>query len=261
MYDPYLDALMHGEIIPSKKTGLIQKKEKSKFDLSIEKHINKYIDSLNLEVEYGRNSLVSPAMKRAQLREELKSALIMPELEKFLSEAFNAILTSHHHYLSPEMCKQMENEFLGIEEEIEKINFNELPEENYQTLFKISDAVMDGILTIAIEKYKEQEYPLSLAIFTLLTSLNAGNYDYWYRLGITAQKCENYQLALKAYEIALDISPDLIGALLFSSECYIRLDQKDTAKQYFIKAKEIASSTQELDEMWKSLISKIEEVL
>lgn len=260
MYDPYLDALMHGEIIPSKKVAAIPKQEKSKFDLSIENHINKYIDSLNLEIEYGRNPLTSPAMKRAQLREELKAALKMPEFEKFLSEAFNALLTNHHHYLQPEICNQMGQEFHGIEEEIEKIDFNEPPDENYQTLFKISDAVMDGILTIAKAKYNEQEYALSLAIFTLLTSLNAGNYDYWYRLGITAQKCENYPLALKAYDIALEMSPDLIGALLFSCECHIRLDQKDAAKQRFIKAKEIASN-QELDEMWKSLMSKVERAL
>lgn len=260
MPDPYLDALMHGEISPNKKTSAISPKEKSSLDLSIENHINKYIDSLNLEDEYGRNPFTSPAMKRAQLREELKAALKMPEFEKFISEAFKVLLTNHHYYLEPEICNQMEQEFLGIDEEIGNMDLDELPKENYQSLFKISDEVMDGILTIALAKYDEQDYESCLAIFSLLSGLNAENNEYWYRLGISAQKCENYPLALNAYTVALETTPDLLGALLFSCECNIRLNEKDAAKQYLIKAKEITSN-QELDEMWTSLMSKLEKAL
>lgn len=258
MYDPYLDALLHGNTAPHKKPAADSKK--NKFDRSIEEQIDKYIDSLDLESEGARNPLINPAMKRARLREELKAEMQMPELEKFIPEAFTAILTDDRQYLSPELCSELENELLGIDEEIEKLDLDNLPEENLQSIFKITDDAMEGILTIAIEKYKEEAYQTSLAIFNLLASLNPGNSDYWYRLGIAAQKCENYPLALKAYGIALEMAPDLIGALVLSCECHYLLGQKDEAKQILLKVKGMRSDS-EPSETRNHLISKLEQVL
>lgn len=261
MHDPYLHALFHGEIArKNKKITPQAQPEKNKFDQAIENHIDQYIDSLNLELKFHDNPLINPETKKAQLRDELKSSFVMPEFEKLLSEAFNVLLASHYNYLSPEQCRQMEQEFLEMNQEIEKIDLNEADENNFQTLFKISDGVMDGILTMGIVKYQEQEYPCALAIFTLLTCFNPENEDYWYRLGISAQKSEDYQLALKAYDTVLETSPELLGALIFSAECHLRLNQKESAQHYFIKAKEVAS-TQKLEEIWKVLLSKIEEAI
>lgn len=260
MHDPHLYDLLHGETKARESKTDSSTQKKNKFDLAIENYIDQYIDSLNFEREIHDNPLTTPQAKKTQIRNELNYSLQMPDLENFLNEAFKELFTHHHNYLPPELCRKMEQEFLRIDEKMDKIDVNEVSEKNFQTLFKISHAVMDGILTVGIAKYQEEEYASCLAIFTLLTSLNPGNEDYWYRLGIAAQKCEDYPLALKAYENTLEISPDLLGAHVFSAECHFHLNQKESAQQSFIKAKEIAE-TQEIEEVWKVLMSKLGEVL
>ena len=80
---------------------------------------------------------------------------------------------------------------------------------------------MDTLSTVALAKYDETAYAESLSIYNLLSTLAPDNFDHWFRVGITAQKCENYDLALKAYGITTYFVPERLESRIFSSECYL----------------------------------------
>ncbi len=262
MPDPYLEAMMHGDFTPKDKKSdeVTPPPAKDSFDIAIEKQIDAYIDSLNLEEEFGKSTLISPEMKKKQIREEMKANLKMPEIEGYITAAFKALRSEGEHYLGAELYKEMIDEFDVIIPKLEVMDLSQPVEENFQTLLNISDEVMTGIFGMAIEKYKEGDYSTSLSIFTLLTTLDSGNSEYWYRLGIASQRFENYDMALKAYETSIELEPDLMEAYLFASECCLHKGDLEGAKVFFKKGKELADA-QELDEVWSTLIKEIASVL
>lgn len=257
MPDPDLEARMHGEFAKKK---VIETTTKDKFDLAIEKEIDKYINSLDLERESKDTPLASPSMRRAQIKEQMTADLQMPELENHVSSAISTLLSKGAHYLSPELYQRMESELVGIQNHFDSLELeNSSLNKKFQDLLEISDPVMEGCFQIAIEKYREREFPESLSLFSFLTILNPGNVEYLYRLGITAQKNENYKFALRAFEATLELNPELLGALLFASECHFQLNDREMAVQYLKKAKDIAV-TQPLDDVWAKLITDLEKL-
>ncbi|MBA3238978.1 MAG: tetratricopeptide repeat protein [Parachlamydiaceae bacterium] len=257
MPDPYLEAMMHGDF--AKKKGA-EIRPKDKFDVAIEKEIDKYIDSLELERNVENNKLASPAMRRAQIKAQMKADLQMPEVESFITSAISILLSEGAHYLLPEQYNEMEKELKGIKDHLDSLDLGSSDVNiKFQNLVKISDSVMNCFFHISVEKFKEKEFPASLSLFSFLTILDPGNIEYLYRLGIAAQNNKNYELALKAYEASLEINHELLGALLFASECYFRLKERELAITYLKKAKNLAE-TQPLNDIWEKLIYDLEKL-
>lgn len=257
MPDPYLYAMMHG-----RKSAVPPAKIKDSFELEIEKNINEYIESLHIDEEYAQNLYVTPEMKKAQIRTEIETSMKVSELENYIAEAFKILIVEGRDYLENEPFLEMEEQIKSIGA---KLDADQSSTETFQSSLKISNSVMTSILRIAVAKYEATDYPKSLSILILLSVLNSRNPDYWYRLGVVAQKCENYELALQALNNALDLRPDLFEAYLFASECYLFMNQTESAKIYFEKGKELVlANLYEEDaheEMWGELISELEMVL
>jgi tetratricopeptide (TPR) repeat protein len=230
---------------------------KDKFEIAIENQINAYIDSLDLN---QNNQLLPPEVQRAKIMEELKEATSYTELSTYLIESLNLLRSQGQEYLDKEKFEELENVLSEIPKIIDQVDLNKELTESYQEILKFNDSVMESILKIAIAKFDEEKYADMIALCTLLTTLSPNNYDYWFKLGIAAQKAQNYNLALRAYEAANDIHPDLIGAKLFSVECHIMEGHPEIAKKALEDATKIAETT-EVEEGWRKLLTEVKTIV
>lgn len=258
MTDPYLEAMMHGKFIKGK-SHPSSPPHKSPCLVAAEKEIIKHIESLDLDTLYAHNRLVSASMKKAQLKEEMTRNILFDDLTSQLSLAFNALLTLGKQTMNPDIYRQWEEKLYSIPELYDQISPDH-PIEPPQTLLHISDEMMDAALKLAQDKYEEENYPVSMSLFTLLTAFAPGTEEYWFRLGIAAQKSGQYSIALNAYHAACEINPQLVGAKLFSIECLLRENQRDEAMKLFF---EIKSSTDRhpLEPIWQDFLNQVESAL
>jgi len=254
--DLYLQAMIHGEFASTKKS-----KEapvvKDRFELAIEESAKAYADSIMAEEDFSQNQLISPQMRRAQLIEEIKEAMKLTELGQHIETAANVLIDEGRQYLQKEAHEALLEDFSKIESALEKFDLN--TDKNFKEILGIRDASVSAILRVAIAKFVESEYAPSISLFALLTTLVSENADYWYRLGIAAQRSENLDLALRAYDVAVTLDATLIGARLFAAECHLILGAHDEAEVNYKEARKILETYP--DEQWAKLVSSIESLV
>lgn len=259
MDDPhYLRAMMHGEIHGKKKQPEKKNAPKSRLDEELDKEIDAYVDSIELEED--PKALQSSKAKRESLRQEIKEAVKLPELSKLLETAIGIIFSEGAKYLSPEENDKLLSNFSQASTRFASMHLSDATDKNLQELVEISDDSMNSMVTIAIAKFKEERFADCLALFSLLSILNPAYSEYWFRMGIAAQKCENYDLASKAYEAASQLDPKLIGSRLFAAECFVERGLTDQAKAEIAAAKKIAEENK-VDQMWLDLLPAIESTI
>lgn len=255
--DPLLAAMMHGEI-PYKK-GESPKVEtvKTPLQIEMEQEIDAYVDKMEFEEEIIRNGLVPIKVKREKLKLEMKEAAKLPKLAQQIDTAIALLLTEGRRYLSKEAFQRLESDFTTIFTHLRDIKLENVSAEDLQHLAGISDDTMQSIVEFAQATFAEQRYPDCLSLFSLLSILNPGNAEYWFRMGIAAQRCEDFELSCRSYGAASEIDPNHIGARVLAAECYARAKLLDEAKAELAAAKEIAAKG-DVDEMWLDLLPVIE---
>lgn len=235
------------------------KKNKSKhLDEKLEKEIDAYIDSL--EIEENPNDLLGPKAKREKIRHEIKESVRPAELSHLLESAMEILISEGDRYLSLHENEKLLLDFTNATQYFTAIQPTDSQDKPLQEIIQISNDSMQSIVSIALAKYNETHYADSLALFSLLSILNPANQEYWFRLGIAAQECESYPLAIRAYNAALQLDSQMIGPRLFSAECLIALKHFDEAKQQINTAKKIAKETK-VDHMWLEMIPSIERMI
>lgn len=253
MPDPYLEAMMRGEFSDKKRV----KKEvvKDKFEIALENQIDEYVDSLELDSNQ-ENNLLSPAAQKARLKQELKEGAKLTELDSFLSSSARVLVTEGKKYLEAKDFEDLENALRKIPEIADGMDLNKERTESFQKIFNISDKMMESILKVAREKFEEEKYEDTLSIFALLSTLAPENADYWLQLGVAAQRFQNFDLALRAYAVLTEPSPELMQAKLLSTQCFLEKGDLEGAKASLGEAKKIAE-TVEIDAFWRDLLKEI----
>jgi len=261
MPDPYLEAMMRGDY-PRKteQTPAIKSRLKDKYELAIEKKIHAYIDTLNLESRYLQNRLLHPSTERAKLFMEMKEEIALVKLETYISTAIEVLVLHGQEFLDDSSSKRVEKELSAIPEILEQLDLGNASDERIQNTLKISNSTLDSILQVAIGYFQAKEFEKSLSILAFLCVLAPQISDYWFRMGMAAQRAHNYDLAIKAYAVAGSLNSELIEAKLFSIECLLSLDQMEKALTAMAEAKEL-SATFEIDAEWHELLQQIEVVL
>ncbi|MBS0654334.1 MAG: hypothetical protein JSR46_01025 [Verrucomicrobia bacterium] len=241
------------------------KKEKSaaskdKFEQETERMIETYVDTLELEDDPAQNHLLNIKMRKERLKQEMREALKLPELSKQIESAIGLLLTEGARYLTREANQTLQSDLSHAAAQLEGIEREKTSSMNLQAITKISDASMKAITDMAIAKFTEERFQDCLCLFSFLTILDPGYSEYWLRLGIAAQQCENYEMASRAYAAALELDPGSISAHLFAAECFVKCVLLDKAKAELAAAKKIAESST-VDQTWLDLLSSIENMV
>ncbi|MBA3237112.1 MAG: hypothetical protein H0T62_02025 [Parachlamydiaceae bacterium] len=261
MVDIYLQLMMHGEL--NKREGKASSKpaiKKSKFEISQEKLIDDYIDTFSLVECAPKNALIPDSIRRVKIKEDLKNSVNFLNIDMDLNESFEILTNDGLLYLEKEESQEMITQILGIPLYIDQVDFNKPLKESLSTFLHISDSVMLSIFKIGIAKYNEMAYEASFSIFFLLSSLDHANEEGWYRLGIVAVHLEKINLALQAFAYAIYLNADLLGARLFSAQCYIKLGEVESAKAEITEVKNIIGRSSP-EPIWIELLTNIEEQL
>lgn len=258
--DPYLSALMHGEV-SSKKSIEKPKQAKNRFEIQIEKEIDAYLDTLEDEEKDSlQNQLVPPAMKRARLRTKLREEAQLSELSGFITTAIKILTSKGKNYLDADQAELLQHDLDQAESYLDEIDLNLSTDKNLRELLHISDGTVESIFKIAQEYYNASSFPESLALFIFLATLIPENADYWYRSGILAQQRNHFDLAIRLHQAALTLDPSLIGPRIFSIDCYLNSGKQQEAEAVYKEAKSICE-TSPVEDFWKDLLSKQEAIL
>lgn len=247
MPDPKLQEMLH-----PKRAVVVDR-----YEQAISEQIEKFL-SVYSDLEEGLSSkLVSKEMRRARLSQELKQELKFEELGQHLNRAVEILLDEGRKYF-PEGYDQMERDFENGYQKLLELDLNQkINTSDLQDLLQFSPATLSSIVNCAKEKFKEEQYENCLSIFILLTTLDEMNPEYWFRVGIAAQYCENVTLALKVFGVAKYLDPEMIGPRVLSADCYLQLDQRDNAQKEYIEAKKIIEET-DVELFWQEYFDVFE---
>lgn len=255
--DPYLKALMEGQL---NKKPVKPNKDADKFDLAAENEIEKYLKTVNFDENPQNLQLVTPAMKRAKLKEELKDKAHLNELRSYFATALQTIQNESKQILSSEENERLLTDLNSIVEKLNQIQLETSPDDQIDTLLSISDLSCNALIKLGATKYAENNLSSSLAIFVLLASFYPYDAEYWFRIGMIAQEMENFDLAFRAYENASNCDPDFIGPSLFAAQCHLTQKNIDKAREKYLEAKQIAERI-EIPEEWKDVLNRTGEAL
>lgn len=255
MRDPYLEAMMRGEVAARGTTPVPKKGEKNRFEIAIDKNIDQILNYFSFDGAPGRIELNSPLMKRKKAEAELREAFKNSQLDPFIETAVPTLIDEGKQYLESAVYQEMVADITDATERLDQLDLEETPDD-LNAILNFSAETIAAIFKIALAKFEEERYFTSLALFVLLTLLQLEDYDYWYRTGIIAQLCQNYNLAIQAYRNATACYPKSIGARLFAAECYLALNQQQEAVLEYEEAKKI-SEIMALEENWREILNSI----
>jgi len=188
--------------------------------------------------------------KRAEYRELI-------ELVPFKQKITLAIETIQREMTSLLPPDEFESVLSEIAEAAELLQTN--PETKGSNL-GLSRSSLDKLFAFARHVQKAGKQTESIALFTLLTTLDASWYRHWFYLGVSLQEHGQFQEAITAYEMAMKIAEEDPFAHLYSAECAVEVKDMHQASLHFIRGKEIARNlpnNPDLDRLLTELESKI----
>lgn len=261
MPDLHLQALIQGQIKNRSSEITHAKKAKDKFEIETERQIEEYIKTLSFEEDDPSIiHVITPAMQRAKIKEELKEEVKLKELSSHIASAFKIITTEGHRYLDAAHIAALNDDFAQAENALDEMDLNSPPRENFQMAMHFTESTIESIFTIAIAKFDEAQYSSSLSLFILLSTLIPENADYWCRAGILALECQNYELAIRLFSATTALDPSLIVPWIFSADCYLKLNLPREAEAAYAEAIKI-SETSQIDPFLEETLSQLKSVL
>lgn len=234
-------------------------KVKSDLDKKIDREIEAYLDFFSKDMPV-QNSLISPTMQRNKLKCEIEEEMKLRDYTPYIEGAFKCLLFESKKYLDEDHFNHLQASILRLPSIIEKLDLSKERKGNFLEDLMISEDTLASINLIATNKFNENNFADSLSLFILLSMIVPSIEDYWFRAGIAAHQCENFNLAVKLYASANEVNPNLIGARLFASECYFRNGAKEEAKLEFEEARKIKESNG-LDSDWSELFNELDKLL
>lgn len=249
---------LHGEFNKKEDSASLQiAPKKDKFEITEDKLLDDFIDKFSLLETSQQNKLIPESIKREKLKEELKNSVKCLDFDISLGPAFETLLKSRLFYIEEDLYEQMLSQLSNISDYVDQIDFTQPVEESFYNLFHISKSTMQTIFEIGLAKYNEEEFDASLSIFYLLSILDRDNADYWYRLGVVSLEIEKLAQALQAFAFTIYLNPNLMGARIFSAQCYIKLKEIEDAKAELAEIKKNSAKISS-EPIWRELIANIE---
>lgn len=259
MVDIYLKTMMQGELDKPKSLAAAQKKQKiDKFDAAYNELFDHFVDSTSSDLP--QETLIPNSIQREKRKKDLMDNTQCLNLEISLKPAIDFLTNKKEcqYDFSQEEYDLLLLQFSKISFYLKKIDFTQIHRESLYSLLHLTESTMQAIFRVAIAKYNEEEFETSFNLFSLLATLDQENEDYWYRLGIAAIQIGKLELALQSLAFTLYLNQKMLGARLFSAECYLRLDQLNDAKAELEEAKKIVEDIPQ-EQIWLDLLVNIEE--
>lgn len=114
-----------------------------------------------------------------------------------------------------------------------------------------SDAVMDIFYDKACGLYKNSLFSDSADAFFFLVTLNPYNQDYWLGYGSSTQRCEDYDRAIGAYEMAAICQLENPIPYFHMAKCLFAIHERESALQAIELSLEYAEGLDEFGDLYQ----------
>lgn len=253
--DPLFEAQLKGEFNQIKKKAI----ELDPFEKILNDHIENYLNSLpHEEVNPAELQFNSPRIKHLKIKQELINDSKITDIDQQIKIAIDVINSEGAALLEKEEYEQLISDLTKAEMFVQ--NPQLIAENTIQNLIGIDEKSMRALWKMALILFDKQSFENSTGLSTLLAVLSPVNGDYWYRTALAAQQANQMEYALQAYETAYALSPELIGAKIFTVNCLISLKRKTEAKDAFKEASELVKEN-ELNEQWEEILTGLESLI
>lgn len=260
MLDPMLFDLMNGRGPKNlnSKGKADSPDKKSDSDIDFDEIVKDEVDRL-LAMEDSSNQLLPLEARRAKIEQEIRAGANSTESQKSMTLADRIMRNEGLNYLEKTEHDALLGKLDELSQKVHDLDIKEVTEDQLTAALAIPEKEQALILKIAIEKYKQGLFEDSLALLTYLTTVAADDPDYWYRLGLVAQKTGKIPLAVDALNNVTDLSPEFVGAHLYLAECYLSQKMNDEAHSEFNTARSILESSGKED--WHEQLNELESLL
>jgi len=229
-----------------------------KFELAEDKLFDYLIDKGGLLDDPSSSLLLPASQRRAKLKKEMHEAAEQLDLNLDLAPALRILKEEGASYLDAAKFEEMDAQLDKMPTYLDQLDLTQPAKESLCTSLHISDSTLKSINKVGVAKYDEGNLEGSLSIFGLLATLDHDNENSLYRVGIAAAQLEKWDIALKAFTNAIKLSPEFLGARVFSAECHVRLGQINEAKEDIKEAKRLIEISKP-DPIWVEVLTSIEE--
>lgn len=253
MPDPMLFSLIH-------KKQPVPLKNKNKFVVSIDEAIKKLVDELLAEEEGNGIKFESLIVRRARLEQKIHNSTSFTEFSQHVSDAITILWKEGPNFLGKEEYLILINGLFILKKKLDLLDPNDLNDAALQEILKLPSNCGKLIHKIAIEKFDQKQSQESLSLLIFLTMVNSDDPDYWFRLGLVAQNCKNYPLALWALQTTAELAPDFIGTHIFAAYCHFEMQAREEALAELAESKKILNSTN-VEDKWQQHLINIETLL
>lgn len=256
MIDPSLAASLLKGLPTSNKSSSQKKAPQSASDIALEEEVDNYLAAHPLAQDPSRGTLLTPEAQRAKLRAELIEKAKKQDVSSYIKEAIDLVHKRVSHLLNSKDDETLQKDLDQAAQKIAQLDVKQLTNSPIQDLLEISDTSMDALFKIGVALFAAKDYAGSMAMFTLLTTLNDESAEYWFRVAIAAQLNNNSELALRGYRNAIAIDQHFITAEIFCAQYCLTQGLKAEAEDHFRQAEKISKSTDVAPE-WQKLLEQL----
>jgi len=90
-----------------------------------------------------------------------------------------------------------------------------------------------------VKAVRTGDYTRAVALLQKVVDADPRNADAWNYIGYSQRKLQHYDQSLTAYKIALDLSPDHLGANEYLGELYLAMGDVDKARERLAKVQSL----------------------
>lgn len=124
-----------------------------------------------------------------------------------------------------------------------------------QDILGFSEETMQKFYAAACKLFESKRYSDAANAFLFLVSLNSYHYDYWLGLGAATQRCEDYESAIDAYEMAAICHLESPEPYFHLAKCLFAMHDRDSALQAIDLAIEYSDGRVEYDEVHRQALA------
>lgn len=237
-----------------------------------EKYINKERERLAEKDEYTKSQFTSPHAfhfcQRPSKATNISNSMMKASLEDKKADidaAFQAINSYLHNFVCEEDFLEVQDEFRNSDQSIElfyyKLDKGEIDQEKFYTFKEIlgySDKTLIHCYNLAKDLFNDQLYAEATQIFSLLTLLYPVSKPFWLAKGVCQNSWGDYATALQTFEEADKNHPNDPEIHLHMVHTFIKIGNKEKAKNELTKAIEVTKSIGE-SEKWEHSIEALKQ--
>lgn len=259
MRDEHLYELLHS--VNGIEDKINSNTTKDRFQIALEEAVTADIKKLIESEEPSSCKLVPDHVHQEQLIHEYLKEVDLTDLLHQLSLALEILEKNSEGFFSAENHQTILREISKVRDNFSVIDLQSLENTKLTKALSISTEALELIQQLAIAKFSEKKFPDALALFALLATLQSEEPEYWYRLGLSAQRLGLLDLAIRAYQATSDLAPEFVGANIFASQCFIEKSQLSDALRQLEQAKTSIKNNPNIKDEWKEQIVDIEQLL